>query len=85
MIHVFYDDKFNIDLGILNYIHPFDGLKFKKIFNSINLNKNLEIHSSIPPISMDVINEFTNELVRMLIVEKVPVMRGVRSSKYPIC
>lgn len=83
MIHVFYDDKFNIDLGVLNYLHPFDGLKFKKIFNFINSNKNLEIHSSIPPISMDIINEFTNELVRMLIVEKVPVMRALEVPNIP--
>lgn len=83
MIHVFYDDKFNIDLGVLNYLHPFDGLKFKKIFNSINSNQKLELHSSIPPISMDLINEFTNELLRMLIVEKVPVMRALEVPNIP--
>ncbi|WP_286133498.1 histone deacetylase [Colwellia sp. UCD-KL20] len=83
MIHVFYDDKFNIDLGVLNYIHPFDGLKFKKIFNSINTNSDVVIHSSISPISMDIINEFTNELVQMLIVEKVPVMRALEIPNIP--
>ncbi|GAA6172236.1 hypothetical protein NBRC116592_19060 [Colwellia sp. KU-HH00111] len=83
MIHVFYDDKFNINLGVLNYLHPFDGIKFKKIFNSINSNKNIEIHSSIAPISMDIVNEFTNELVRMLIVEKVPVLRALEVPNIP--
>ncbi len=83
MIHVFYDDKFNIDLGVLNYLHPFDGLKFKKIFNSLNSNRNVEIHSSIAPISIDIINEFTNELIQMLMVEKIPVLRALEVPNIP--
>jgi len=83
MIHVFYDDKFNIDLGVFNKLHPFDGLKFKKILNSIKSNQNVEIHSSISPISMDIINEFSNELMQMLIVEKVPVMRALEVPNIP--
>ena len=47
MIHVFYDDNFNIDLGLLNHLHPFDGLKFKKIYKAIKTNENITIHSSI--------------------------------------
>jgi len=83
MIHVFYDNKFNIDLGILNYLHPFDGLKFEKIFNAINSNDKLKIHSSISPISRDIIDEFTNELIRMLNVEKAPVMRALEVPNIP--
>ncbi|MBL4796723.1 MAG: hypothetical protein JKY50_04880 [Oleispira sp.] len=83
MIHIFYDDKFNIDLGVLNILHPFDGLKFKKILNDIKSNENIEIHSAISPISMDIINEFSNELMQMLIVEKVPLMRALEVPNIP--
>ena len=83
MIHIFYDEQFNIDLGILNKLHPFDGLKFKKIFNAVKSSENIEIHSTIPPIPMDTINEFSNELMQMLMVEKVPVMRALEVPNIP--
>jgi histone deacetylase 11 len=46
MINVFYDEKLNIDLGLLNYLHPFDGMKFYKIYQDILDNKNLTFHST---------------------------------------
>jgi histone deacetylase 11 len=83
MINVFYDEKFNIDLGLLNYLHPFDGMKFKKIYKDISHNKNLKFHSPVSPISLEVVNEFVNELIGMLIVEKVPVMRALEVPLIP--
>ena len=77
MINVFYDEKLNIDLGLLNYLHPFDGMKFKKIYKDISNNHNLTFHSTVLPISLEVVNEFVNELIGMLITEKVPVMRAL--------
>ena len=83
MIHVFYDDNFNIDLGLLNHLHPFDGLKFKKIYKAIKTNENITIHSSIEPISMEIIKEFPNELISMLIFDKVPVLRALEVPNIP--
>lgn len=83
MINVFYDEKLNIDLGLLNYLHPFDGMKFYKIYKDILDNKNLKFHSAVSPISPEVIDEFANELIGMLITEKVPVMRALEVPSIP--
>ncbi len=83
MINVFYDEKLNIDLGLLNYLHPFDGMKFYKIYQDILDNKNLTFHSTAEPISLEIVNEFANELIGMLITEKVPIMRALAIPAIP--
>ncbi|WP_338848911.1 histone deacetylase [Massilia sp. W12] len=30
-MHILYDEGLNIDFGLLNYLHPFDGCKFRKV------------------------------------------------------
>jgi hypothetical protein len=32
---ILYRPEYNIDLGLLNRLHPFDGCKFEKVFQGI--------------------------------------------------
>jgi len=83
MINVFYNEDLNIDLGLLNYLHPFDGLKFKKIFQQINKNDQLNIISAPTVIPMEAVFEFVNELQELLIVERKIIFRALELPVIP--
>lgn len=83
MIHVFYDEGYNINLGLLNYIHPFDGMKFGKIFSAIENNPNIMFHQADAPIDQKVIDVFMNELIRRLVKHKNPVMKALEVPNIP--
>lgn len=83
MINVFYDEGYNINLGLLNYIHPFDGMKFGKILSSIEDNPNLRFHKADTPIEQEVIDCFMNELIRRLVKHKNPVMQALEVPNIP--
>jgi len=42
---IYYNKKYNIDFGPLNKLHPFDGLKFKKVIKEIEKLPNINIKS----------------------------------------
>ncbi|CCN71982.1 histone deacetylase [Vibrio nigripulchritudo] len=83
MIHVFYSEGYNINLGLLNYIHPFDGMKFGKIFNAIEDNPNITFHQPYEPIDQEVIDGFMNELIRRLVKHKKTVMKALEVPSIP--
>ncbi|KGJ96637.1 histone deacetylase [Colwellia psychrerythraea] len=83
MIHIFYSENFNIDLGLLRYLHPFDGMKFQKVFDDIQSNSNIKFHSPENPISLTLVNEFVNELIELLIIEKVTILRALEVPNIP--
>ena len=37
---VIYSKNYNISLGLLNNLHPFDGMKFKTIYDELKHNPN---------------------------------------------
>ncbi|WDE06739.1 histone deacetylase [Thalassomonas viridans] len=84
MLNVFYHDKFNMDLGLLNYLHPFDGMKFKKIYQKVANNPNVTIHSSDQPISQAVIDEFVDALIFRLLRHKVHIFRALELPNIPL-
>jgi len=83
MIHLFYNEKFNIDLGLLRYLHPFDGIKFKTVFDSIKHNPNIQFHTSELPIQQTIVEEFMNELIRRLVHHKIPILRALEVPNIP--
>jgi len=83
MIHVFYDEELNIDLGILNYLHPFDGLKFRKIYQQIKNKKNVLIVTPHIEINQTQIDEFVNELIHLFLRHKEHIFRAIEVPKIP--
>jgi len=67
----------------LNYLHPFDGTKFRKVIEDLKTLQNVIIDTSAPVISMDVINEFLNELMEMMVVEKKFIYRALEIPQIP--
>lgn len=69
-MNVYYHDKYNIDLGLFNRLHPFDGLKFSKIFEAIRKKPGICIRQPAAPVSQTIIDAFAGELFRPLLTNK---------------
>lgn len=83
MIHLFYNEEFNINLGLLRYLHPFDGMKFQTVFDAIKHNSNIQLHTPEQPIQQTIVEEFMNELIRRLVHHKVPILRALEVPNIP--
>jgi len=79
---VIYEPRFNYQLGVLKYLHPFDGEKFAKVVSELD-GLNIEIIHPNGPISTKVINEYLNELMRKLVLSKTLVLRALEVPKIP--
>jgi histone deacetylase 11 len=82
-MQVFYSEQYNIDLGILNYLHPFDGMKFRKVIDGLSGVSAVDIRAPSAPITHEIINEFANDLVKMLLVEKKYILRALELPQIP--
>jgi histone deacetylase 11 len=69
-MNIFYHAEYNIDLGLFNRLHPFDGLKFSKVFDAIRKNPGICIRQPAEPISRAAIDAFAGELLRPLLHRK---------------
>ncbi|HEA16582.1 histone deacetylase [Pseudoalteromonas prydzensis] len=79
---VIYEPRFNYQLGVLKYLHPFDGEKFAKVVSELG-ELEIEIVQPAGPISTEVINEYLNELMRKLVLSKTLVLRALEVPKIP--
>lgn len=79
---VFYHPKYNIDLGPLNYLHPFDGKKFLKVHNAVRDLPSLTIQAPSGPIDDDAINAFVDELMRRFLKGNKRVILGALEVPY---
>lgn len=82
-MQIFYNEHYNIDLGLLNYLHPFDGTKFRKVMNQLKAVSGVNVRSPSAPISHEVINEFVNDLVKLLITEKKYILQALEVPNLP--
>lgn len=81
---IYYNKKYNIDLGLLNKLHPFDGLKFKKVVQSIKDLKDIQILSPENEISRNIIDEFADELLRKCILKKGYILQALEVPNIPL-
>lgn len=83
-ITVYYNKNYNIDLGIINKLHPFDGLKFEKVAKGISNDKNIVIESPAQPISEQEINGFVDSLQELLLKKKGYILRALEIPSLPL-
>jgi len=81
---VYYHARYNINLGILGHIHPFDGKKFKKVFQSISHLADINIESIREPISREVIDGFVGDLLRRLLPGKRYILQALEVPYIPL-
>lgn len=83
-MNIYYHDNYNIDLGLLNRFHPFDGLKFSKVFESIKEMPEISIRQPVEPISKPIIDEFTGELLQRLLHSKRYILNALELPFVPL-
>lgn len=66
-MNVYYHEEYNIDLGLFNRLHPFDGLKFSKVYKAIKKKPGICIQQPGEPISKKIIDAFAGEVLRPLL------------------
>ena len=79
----FYSPHYNIDLGLLNRLHPFDGRKFGKVHEAVRglgLEQR-EVESHVTPEQLD---RFAGEILRGLYASKRYILRALEVPYIPL-
>jgi len=79
---IFYHEKYNIELGVLNFLHPFDGKKFKHIYESIK-DEHVMFGMPASPADDSLILPTINELMARLIKQKRYILRALELPYIP--
>lgn len=80
---VIYSNEFNFDLGLLNYLHPFDGAKFRKIAATLASSGNVEFVSPDAPVSMEVVDEFLSSVMQHRVRNKNGILQALEIPRIP--
>jgi len=80
---VIYSKYYNINLGLLSYLHPFDGTKFKTIYDGLKINKNIEFLEPPESASMEIIDDFLSSMMSKKIRDEVFVFRALEVPRIP--
>lgn len=82
-MNVLYSDQYNINLGLLNYLHPFDGVKFQRIHKALKDNEKVDFLSPDAPVDMEIVDGFLSSIMRKKVRDSVFVFRALEVPKLP--
>ncbi|MGN6525289.1 MAG: hypothetical protein ACTHL8_02780 [Burkholderiaceae bacterium] len=80
---VFYNPAFNIDLGLLNRLHPFDGRKFRKVAEAA-VAAGVQIRDAGQPVTKSELDRFAGGVLRELYWNKRYVLRALEVPYVPM-
>ncbi|MCF6337399.1 MAG: histone deacetylase [Gammaproteobacteria bacterium] len=83
-MNIYYHPQYNISLGLLNYLHPFDGRKFSRVFKTIKGLNDINIKQPEYPVSQKIINNFVGEIQRRLLHRKRYILRALEIPYIPL-
>ena len=83
-MNIYYHSQYNISLGLLNYLHPFDGRKFSRVFKAIKVLDGINIRQPNRPVSQEVVNNFVDVLQRRLLHKKRYILRALEIPYIPL-
>ena len=81
---VFYDEAYNIDVGIMNFLHPFDVRKFGKVAGALKVVDGASVESPCGLVPDGDIDAFVDPLLRLLIRKKRYIFRALEIPYLPI-
>ncbi len=81
---IFYHPEYNIDIGLLNLFHPFDGKKFSNVVKQLIDLPGIEIEQPIEPISQDSIDLFADSLLTLLLHKKRYILKALEVPYIPL-
>lgn len=82
-MNIIYSKNYNINLGLLNYLHPFDGMKFKKIFDGLKSNATVNFIEPSAPVSMEVLDEYLSSIMRHRVRNKNGILQALEVPRIP--
>lgn len=81
---VIYNNEFNIDLGLLKHVHPFDGMKFRKIAETLTSSGKVELVSPDAPVSMGIVDEFLSSIMQHRVRNKNGILQALEVPRVPL-
>ncbi len=83
-MNIYYHPQYNINLGLLSYLHPFDGRKFSKVFKAIKSLDGIDIKQPDGPVPQVAIDNFVSGIQRKLLHEKRYILRALEIPYIPL-
>ncbi len=83
-MNVIYSKNYNINLGLLSYLHPFDGTKFQTIYDGLKDNDRINFIEPSKPASMELIDSFLSSMMRKKVRDSVFIFRALEVPKIPL-
>lgn len=80
---VIYSKGYNINLGLLGYLHPFDGIKFQTIYDGLKKNKGIDFVEPHDAVSMDIIDEFLSSIMQHRVRNKNGIFQALEVPRIP--
>ena len=80
---IIYNENFNFDLGLLKHLHPFEGMRFRKIHDRLSQEGGIEFLSPEEPISNEIIGEFLSDVMLQLVQNRHGVLKALELPKLP--
>ena len=82
-MNIIYSKHYNIDLGLLKYLHPFDGRKFGAIYNGLKGVPRIEFFEPDGPVTMDIVDSFLSGVMQKKVRNSVFIFRALEVPKIP--
>jgi len=83
-MNVIYSKHYNINLGLLNYLHPFDGTKFKTIYKNLKSNDLINFIEPPEATSQEIIDNFLSGMMQKKVKDKTFVFRALELPSIPL-
>lgn len=83
-VKVFHHDRFDIDLGLLNRLHPFDGRKFRRVCAAVAGAPGVELVEVAAPNPHDRIHAFVTPAQAEALRRKKDVLRALEVPWLPL-
>ncbi|SIS63935.1 histone deacetylase 11 [Thalassolituus maritimus] len=80
---IIYNENFNFDLGLLKHLHPFEGMRFRKIYDRLSQDNGIEFLSPEEPVSDEIISEFLSEVMLQLVKNRNGVLKALEFPRLP--
>ncbi|MEN9865743.1 MAG: Acetoin utilization protein AcuC [Pseudomonadota bacterium] len=81
---IFYHKQFNIDFGFFSFLHPFDGVKFRRVFNDIKGLPGVDIVSPAQAMPLDTLKKYADRIISRLYESKQYILRALEIPQIPL-
>jgi histone deacetylase 11 len=81
---IFYSPNYNIDFGIFNFLHPFDGTKYAKVLQATKDLPGIDIADISAPIATAATLGFANSLLKLMLTNKRYILGALALPYLPL-